>query len=66
MRRVTSLLFLLLTVTPAFAGSQPTLPDWVAQLAAKPVGTYPPRTNAVVLLDQTSIFFTGANEYQET
>jgi hypothetical protein len=66
MRRVTSLLFLLLTVTPAFAGSQPTLPDWVAQLAAKPVGTYPPRTNAVVLLDQTSIVFTGPNEYQET
>ena len=65
MRRATSLLFLLLTAVSAFAGSQPTLPDWVQQAVAKPAGTYPPRTNAVVLLDQTSIFFTGSNEYQE-
>jgi hypothetical protein len=66
MRRAISLVIVLAAACSAFASSQPTLPDWVQQLASKPVGTYPPRTNAVVLLDQTSIFFTGANEYQET
>jgi hypothetical protein len=65
MRRAISLLALLLLTPSVFASSNPTAPDWVQQLASQPVGTYPPRTNAVVLLDQRSIFYTGPNEYQE-
>ena len=66
MCRVTSIFILILASCSAFASSQPTLPDWVQQAMSKPAGTYPPRTNAVVLLDQVSVFFTGSNEYQET
>jgi hypothetical protein len=35
----------------AFAGVN--IPDWVRQAAAAPLGSYPPETKAVVLLDQT-------------
>ena len=43
-----------------------TLPDWVQQLASKPVGEYPPRTNAVVLLDETTVVFTSPTDCTET
>src|SRR3954465_2591639 len=65
MRRAISLLALLLLTPSVFASSNPTAPDWVQQLASQPLGSYPPRTNAVVLLDQRSIFYTGPGEYQE-
>ena len=32
-----------------------TLPDWMEQAAAQPKGSYPDDTDAVVLLDETSI-----------
>jgi len=65
MRRVISLSVLLLVASSLYASSTPTAPDWVQQRASQPLGTYPPRTNAVVLLDQRNIFYTGPNEYQE-
>jgi hypothetical protein len=66
MRRVAKLLiFTLVTAVLALASSQVTVPDWVQQAASRPVGTYPPRTSAVVLLDEGTYFFTAANEYQE-
>jgi transglutaminase-like putative cysteine protease len=40
-------------------------PDWVRQAAARPLGAYPPETNAVVLLDQTDYHILGSGEYVE-
>jgi hypothetical protein len=65
MFRAINLAALVLFASSLFASSNPTAPDWVQQLASQPAGSYPPRTNAVVLLDQRTIFYTGPNEYQE-
>lgn len=64
--RLVFFFFLMLTAVAAQAGSQANVPDWVATLAAQPVGTYPPRTDAVVLLDETTNSVSGATEYVET
>jgi len=39
------------------------VPDWVRQAAAQPLGTYPPETKAVVLLDQTEYTVAAAGDY---
>jgi hypothetical protein len=66
-RQVISLIILCLaTVCSASTPPAVTLPDWVQQLASKPVGEYPPRTNAVVLLDETTVVFTTPTDYTET
>jgi hypothetical protein len=39
---------------PAFA-SKDSVPDWVKAAAAQPLGVYPPNTDAVVLLDETTL-----------
>jgi hypothetical protein len=41
------------------------IPDWVHQAAAQPLGGYPPETDAVVLLDQTDYTITDPGEYIE-
>jgi transglutaminase-like putative cysteine protease len=46
--------------------SQANVPGWMKDLASQPVGTYPPRTDAVVLLDETTISVTGPGEHVET
>ena len=45
------LAILLFSAATAIAGVN--VPDWVRKATAQPVGTYPPETKAVVLLDQT-------------
>ncbi len=45
---------------------QANIPDWMKELASQPVGSYPPRTNAVVLLDEKTLSVTGPAEYTET
>jgi hypothetical protein len=50
------------------AGSNPpqvSLPDWMQQAAAKPIGTYSAETNAVVLMDETSVRVLSADQYVE-
>ena len=39
-------------------------PDWMRQAAAKPPGTYPPDTNAVVLLDDATANVTAPGEME--
>lgn len=41
------------------------VPDWVRQAAAQPLGTYPPETKAVVLLDQTDYTVAAPGDYIE-
>src|SRR5437899_2715792 len=41
------------------------IPDWVRQAAATKLGTFPPQTNAVVLLDQTDYTVTAPGEFLE-
>ena len=41
------------------------VPDWVRQAAAQPLGNYPSETKAVVLLDQTDYTVTAPGEYVE-
>ncbi len=48
----------LLAATPSFA----TAPDWVQQAAAKPAGSYPAETSAVVLLDDETLTVTGPGQ----
>lgn len=64
-RAIKLALFTCATAVLAFSSSQVNVPDWVKQAAAQPAGSYPPRTNAVVLLDDGIFTFTSANEYQE-
>jgi hypothetical protein len=57
---------LLLTgLSGTLPASSVNVPDWVRQLASAPVGTYPPETKAVVLLDQTDYTVTAPGEYIE-
>jgi len=67
MRRAISLALLLIAAASCAgaSSSQVTLPDWVQKLASQPTGTYPPRTDAVVLLDQLQVFLVSPTEYQE-
>jgi len=44
----------LTVVAPAFASKQDSVPDWVTAAAAQKLPVYPPETNAVVLLDDTT------------
>src|SRR5665213_2881443 len=44
----------LITAAPAFASKQDAVPDWVTAAAAQKLPVYPPETNAVVLLDDTT------------
>jgi hypothetical protein len=39
----------------SWAGGSANIPAWLSEAAAKPKGEYPSRTNAVVLLDETTI-----------
>jgi hypothetical protein len=48
---------------PSFAGVN--VPDWVRQAAAQSLGSYPPETKAVVLLDQTDYTVTAPGDYME-
>ena len=41
------------------------VPDWVKQAAAQPLGSYPPETKAVVLLDETDYTVTAPGEFVE-
>jgi len=59
------LLLFLLIAAGAQGSSKVEVPDWVRQAAHLPVGVLPSRTNAVVLLDETSLTFTGTMEYAE-
>jgi Domain of Unknown Function with PDB structure (DUF3857)/Transglutaminase-like superfamily len=43
-----------LTVSPAIASKQDNVPDWVTTAASQKLPDYPPNTNAVVLLDETT------------
>lgn len=45
---------LALAASPAYC-SKDSVPDWVKAAAAEPLGTYPTDTNAVVLLDETTL-----------
>jgi hypothetical protein len=47
-------LFFALTASPAFA-SKDSVPDWVRAAAAETLPSYPPDTDAVVLLDETTL-----------
>ena len=42
------------TVVPAFAFKSDTVPDWVRTAAQQKLPDYPPETNAVVLLEDTT------------
>ena len=44
----------LLAAAPTFASKQDSVPDWVTAAAAQKLPDYPPETNAVVLLDDTT------------
>jgi len=41
------------------------IPDWVRQAATMPLGSYPPDTKAVVLLDQTDYTITAPGDFVE-
>jgi transglutaminase-like putative cysteine protease len=56
--------FVLILSGSALAGGV-NIPDWMRHAAAKPVGTYPPDTKAVVLLDQTDYTVIGPGNYVE-
>ena len=47
-------------------GSSPSAPDWLHQAASKAPGKYAPETNAVVLLDDTTLTVTGPGQADET
>jgi hypothetical protein len=47
-------LFFCLTVAPAFASKPDSVPDWVRTAAQQKLPDYPPETNAVVLLEDTT------------
>jgi hypothetical protein len=47
-------------------GSSPSAPDWLHQAVSKALGKYAPETNAVVLLDDTTLTVTGPGQADET
>lgn len=52
-------------LTPGICLAGVNIPDWVRQAAGQQIGTYPPETNAVVLLDQTDFTVLGSGDYIE-
>jgi len=69
MHRATNFLALLafsLFAGHVYASSAVHIPDWVRTAAAQPQATYPPRTNAVVLLDDTTVSVNAPGSYVET
>jgi hypothetical protein len=67
--RVTSpaicLLVLLLGAPFCLAGDKPAVPDWVRQAAAQTLPSYPPDTDAVVLLDEVTYNVSAPGEFVE-
>jgi hypothetical protein len=64
--RNTGIIFLgtwLFGAATAFAGVN--VPDWVRQAAIQPLASYPPDTQAVVLLDQTDYTILNSGDYIE-
>ena len=58
----------LLAASLSALGSNPppvNIPDWVSQAAAQPKGSYADDTNAVVLLDETSLKILSSDQYIE-
>jgi len=51
---VSALAVLVLIAGPVYASKQDSVPDWVTSAAAQKLPDYPPETNAVVLLDDTT------------
>jgi transglutaminase-like putative cysteine protease len=58
-----TLLLVLVCAVPAFAGVN--VPDWVRQAAAETLPSYPPDTDAVVLLDDTTDTLNSPGEVTE-
>src|SRR5947209_13749409 len=58
-----SFFLLFLFSAPALGGIN--VPEWVRQAAGQPLGSYPPETKAVVLIDQTDYTVTAPGEYIE-
>ena len=54
MYRLTLVLLSCFSVVPAFASKSDTVPDWVRTAAQQKLPGYPPETNAVVLLEDTT------------
>ena len=59
------LALLLCSVLTNISYGRVNMPDWVRQAAATKLGTFPPETNAVVLLDQTDYTVTAPGEFLE-
>ena len=61
--------FLLAILLPSLCtgafGGRANLPDWFRAAAARQLGTFPPETKAVVLLDETDYTITGPGEFTE-
>jgi Domain of Unknown Function with PDB structure (DUF3857) len=58
-------IFIVLVFTVGRAVAGVNVPDWLRQTASQPLGTYPPETKAVVLLDQTDYTVTAPGDYIE-
>jgi hypothetical protein len=54
MKRFAAAILLLLAAIPALAFKPDAVPDWVRAAAAQKLADYPPETNAVVLLEDTT------------
>ncbi len=69
LRRLSRSFALRIVVAASLCGSAAAgganVPDWMRQAAAQPLGTYPPETKAVVLLDQTDYTVTAPGDYVE-
>jgi len=57
------LLIFLFALPFSFAGVN--VPDWVRQAATQKIGSYPPETDAVVLLDQIDYTIVGSGDFTE-
>jgi transglutaminase-like putative cysteine protease len=56
-------LLVMLSVVPAFGGV--TIPDWIRQASSQILPSYPPDTDAVVLLDDSTVTVSAPGEYNE-
>ena len=56
----------LLLASIVAGASKTQVPEWVQQLAAAPVGNYPARTDALILLDERTVHYNSPLEYVET
>src|SRR5579884_1250316 len=64
-RAALSLGIFALFLTPCASLAGVNIPDWVRQAAAQQQATYPPETNAVVLLDATDFTVLSSGDYIE-